>query len=466
MEVRDLFFNVPARRKFLRAERTEFRHLENVVRRMALGRFDVAFELRHNARASFKLAPADGRYAREQRLAQLCGEAFVEHAVHLAQESAGMRLSGWISLPEFSRSHSDLQYFYVNGRMVRDRLVGHALRQAYADVLHNSRYPAFVLYLEMEPAKVDVNAHPAKHEVRFRESRLVHDFLFSAIHAGLESVRPGHDEGGHQVRIGPVEPAGDGQTNPQVSLRLQGYGGVGTPAWNGPSAYAREGARPAPGVNDTARGYAVSKPAGKPVAPPQEEDMPALGYALAQLHGIYILAQNGDGLILADMHADHERIVYEKLKRESANGMVKAQPLLLPVDVQVDTSAADLAEDSREALAEMGLELDRAGPGHLRVRALPALLHAADAAQLVQDVLADIAAHGGAGRVHEQQDRLLATMACRNAVQAHRQLSVAEMNALLRDMERTEHSGQCNHGRPTWVQLPLGDLDRLFMRGK
>lgn len=463
VEACDLFHNVPARRKFLRTERTEFRHLERVVRRMALASFGVGFELRHNDRQTFHLAPAVDRRACEQRVAALCGDAFIENAVHVAHQSAGLSLHGWIALPGFSRSQSDLQYFYVNHRMVHDRLVGHAVRRAFDDVLHNSRYPAFVLYLELDPALVDVNAHPAKSEVRFRESRRVHDFIFGALHHALESVRPGQ-EGGHRVHIDVPETTGGGDTEQvQASLRLQGHAPASPPG------------RAEPRMAESRPDYArFTPPAPVPSTPPGaqrdgntgESPIPPLGYALAQLHGIYILAQNAEGLILADMHAAHERIAYERLKAEAAADGIKSQPLLLPVDVKLEAGEAEQAEQHSAELAELGLELNRAGPALLRVRGIPALLQGADVEQLVRDVLADLAAGDGTSRLSAGLDHVLATMSCRNAVQAHHLLTPAEMDALLRDMERTERSGQCNHGRPTWVQLPLEDLDRLFLRGR
>ncbi|MDQ2696109.1 MAG: DNA mismatch repair endonuclease MutL [Pseudomonadota bacterium] len=443
VEVRDLFYNTPARRKFLRTERTEFGHVEDVVRRLALSRFDIELHLRHNQRPVARLHRAAGRAGQERRLAELCGEAFIDNALYLDHDASGLRLWGWIALPAFTRSQADLQYFFVNGRMVRDRLAGHAVRQAYQDVLHHDRHPAFVLYLELNPAQVDVNVHPAKHEVRFREARLVHDFLFHTLHQALAGVRPGDAEATPAVSLAPSPPP------PPAAYRQQA---MPLPVPGQLEAYAR------------LHGEAAA-PSAMP-AMPAAADLPPLGYAIAQLHGIYILAQNAAGLIMVDMHAAHERITYERLKAGLEQDGIRSQPLLVPVTVPVSRAEALLAEEEAAALAELGLEVALLGPQTLGVRALPAPLAGADAAQLLRDVLADLRAHGRSDRVRETVNALLATLACHGAVRAHRQLSLAEMNALLRDMERTERSGQCNHGRPTWVQLKLDDLDKLFLRGR
>jgi DNA mismatch repair protein MutL len=445
IEVRDLFYNVPARRKFLRTERTEFSHISQVFQRLALSRFKVAFRLLHDGREVWSLPAAHSPAERVKRLAQLCGDAFAANLQAIEVEKAGLALRGWVALPAFSRSQADLQHFYVNGRTVRDKLVNHALRQAYADVLHGSRFPAFVLYLEMDPRHVDVNAHPTKHEVRFRESRLVHDFLFRSVHASLADARP--DTGQHRVGATVPVPA----VTPQPQMPTQA--GLGFAVAEHPMpAYAAAS-------NDRSRRQMLP-------AQGQDSEVPPLGYALAQLHGVFILAQNKDGLVLVDMHAAHERVVYEAMKRDLENGGVRCQPLLVPLTLAVSPAQADLAEQQAQTLAGMGLELDRSGPQSLRVRGIPALLQGEDVAQLVNDVLSDIDSHGSASRLQEIQDQVLGNMACRNAVRANRRLTVDEMNRLLRDMERTERAGVCNHGRPTWVQVDLPELDRLFLRGR
>ncbi len=443
VEVRDLFHNVPPRRKFLRSERTEFAHIEQIFQRLALSRFDVEFRLAHDGRARYALPAATDASVREHRLGQICGEEFVRHLRAIDLERAGLRLSGWLALPAFSRSQPDLQYFYVNGRSVRDKLIGHALRQAYADVLHNSRYPAFVLYLELDPSLVDVNAHPAKHEVRFREPRLVHDCLVRAVQSALADVRP--DAAQHRVGMSGPQPDAAHAPARQAGLGL-GIAEASVPGYQAVQA-------------------AYSYPQPMPVAA-QEAGPPPLGYALAQLHGVFVLAQNAQGLVLVDMHAAHERVLYEAMKRDLAQGQVRSQPLLVPQTVAVSSAHAELAEQHAATLAAMGLVLDRSGPQSLRVRAVPALLQSEDAAQLVCDVLADLDSEGSAARLQALQEHILGNMACRNAVRANRRLTVDEMNRLLRDMERTERAGVCNHGRPTWVQVDMAELDRLFLRGR
>ncbi|MGH8453013.1 MAG: DNA mismatch repair endonuclease MutL, partial [Nevskiales bacterium] len=402
------------------------------------------FRLVHDGRGVYSLPVANSNEERMRRLALLRGEDFAGNLRSIDFDRAGLQLRGWIALPAFSRSQPDLQHFYVNGRIVRDKLVNHALRQAYADVLHNSRYPAFVLYLEMDPRQVDVNAHPTKHEVRFRESRLVHDFLFRAVHEALAGQRPDSD----QHRVGIMVP-----TAALSSVSLPRQSGLGLAVAEPP---------------DAAYHAAFEAMHRAPAMPPQAQDseVPPLGYALAQLHGVFILAQNAQGLVLVDMHAAHERVVYEAMKRDLAQGRVRCQPLLVPLSVNVSAAQADLAEQQSVVLADMGVELDRSGPRSLRVRTIPALLQTEDVAQLVRDVLADLETDGSAARLQETQDHILGNMACRNAVRANRKLTLDEMNRLLRDMERTERAGVCNHGRPTWVQVDLPELDRLFLRGR
>lgn len=454
VEVCDLFFNTPARRKFLRSENTEFRHLEEVVRRLALVAPQVSFSLSHNQRQLWQLKPAHDDVSLKRRLSQVCGPAFVDAAQPLSIESAGVHLHGWIALPTFSRAQADLQYFFVNGRMVRDKTVSHAVRQAYADVLFHGRHPAFVLYLDIDPAAVDVNVHPTKHEVRFREQRSVHDIIYRGLHRALANVRPQDATPvNHEVVQSPTW-AGQ-SAMPAYSAPTQQPGlnwSAGTPAREAFADYLGAGAAPSAEPWTT--------------APADQAGPPPLGYALGQLHGVYILAQNADGLVLVDMHAAHERIVYERLKAAQGGTGIVAQPLLVPISLAVSQREADLAEQSEVALAEMGIVLQRLGPETLLIRAVPSLLAQAGAEALVRDVLSDLLTHGQTRRVEEQRNELMATMACHGAVRANRQLSITEMNALLRDMEATERSGQCNHGRPTWTRLTLADLDRLFLRGR
>jgi DNA mismatch repair protein MutL len=443
--VRDLFYNTPARRRFMRSERTEAAHVERGARRLALSRFDVGFRLSRDGKGLFDLSPAIDATARLRRVAEVCGEAFAAHAMVIDCAAADLRLEGWLGLPTFTRAQPDLQYFFVNGRMIRDRLVAHALRQAYADVLFHGRHPAYVLYLELDPAQVDVNAHPAKHEVRFRAARGVHGFLYQAVERALAGTKP----------------SGAGVAPPPAESRF-GNGASARP-WSGP---ARQDAM-ALAVSERPPANWPDEPlAAAASAPVRAADTPPLGFALAQLGGIYILAQNRDGLVIVDMHAAHERVVYERLKAGLDAGNATGQPLLVPLSVRVTAAEADLAESVAADLARFGFEMDRRGPDVLVIRQLPAALANSDAESLLRDILSDLAEQGGSRRLEERIHQVLATMACHGAVRAHRQLGLAEMNALLRDMEGTERADQCNHGRPTWTQLSLPELDKLFLRGR
>ena len=478
VEVRDLFFNVPARRKFLRTERTEFGHVEQLIKRLALGRFDVEFRLAHNGRQLARWPAADGAEQRLRRLREVCGAAFVEAAFELSREAAGLSLGGWIAQPTFSRSQADMQHFYVNGRAVRDRLIAHAVKQAYGDVLYHGRQPAFALYLNLDPALVDANVHPAKSEVRFRDGRLVHDFIYRTLHEALAEIRPaaaGEALAGEATAADVASNSAAGAASPGNADAPAGFGAQaamplaagGGSAGGAGGSFARRGA----GVGESGADYVALSAAFAGVAaatlpPADAAEAPPLGYALAQLHGVYVLAQNAAGLVLVDMHAAHERITYERLKRAYDAGEVRHQPLLVPLSVAVSGREAECAEQRREFFAELGFEVDRSGPEQLRLRQIPAILQGADVQQLLRDVLADLLSYGDSGRLRAAIDQILSTMACHGSVRANRQLSVAEMNALLRDMERTERSGQCNHGRPTWTQLSLPELDRLFLRGR
>ncbi len=478
VEVRDLFFNTPARRKFLKTEQTEFRHLEEVIKRLALSRFDVAFNLQHNGRRVQQLRPVDGDQARERRLASLLGAAFIEQAVHLdvSAEASGLRLWGWIGLPTYSRSQADQQYFFVNGRIIRDKVVTHAVRQAYSDVLFHGRHPAFVLYLELDPALVDVNVHPTKHEVRFRESRLVHDFIFRTLHRVIADLRPqdavATGFAAQGAASAPAASATLAMTPSQGRVESVGFSQARMPLYQGGNAY-NSGASPSgQAVREQISAYAdLHRPAqpgpdGSGMAEPSPDQVPPLGYAVAQLHGVYILAQNEAGLVLVDMHAAHERIVYERMKKAWEEDKVRSQPLLVPVSLSVSEREADLAEEQPELFERLGFRLERMGSETLTVREVPVSLARADAGQLVRDVLADLVVFGSSQRIEQSINELLGTMACHGAVRANRQLTLPEMNALLRDMEATERSGQCNHGRPTWTQLSMAELDKLFMRGQ
>lgn len=450
VDVEDLFYNVPARRKFLRTDRTEFSHVDLVLRRFALARFDVGFLLEHDGKSMTVLAPAQTGAEQERRIGKVMGREFLEHAVHINEERGGMGLHGWVAEPRYNRAQSDRQFFFVNGRAVRDRVIAHAVRKAFQDVLFHGRHPAFVLYLQIPPETVDVNVHPQKQEVRFREARSVHDFLFSSLHHALSETGSGAPRPGGGLMEGTNASGGSGPVAWQAGMAL--------PVRDQLAAYSAVLGRSAASPGQLrAEGDAT---------PQAGEDIPPLGFALAQLHGVYILSQNAEGLVMTDMHAAHERITYEQLKSRYSGEGIKSQRLLVPVSVQLSESEADLAEDRHEELAMLGLVFDRSGPESLLLRELPALLSQSDGASLLKDVLADIASMGESTRVQSEANEILSTMACHGSVRANRTLNIAEMNALLRDMERTERSGHCNHGRPTWVQLDMQSLDRLFLRGR
>nr|WP_176243867.1 MULTISPECIES: DNA mismatch repair endonuclease MutL [unclassified Pseudomonas] len=489
VEVRDLFFNTPARRKFLKTEKTEFDHLQEVIKRLALARFDVAFHLRHNGKTILSLHEARDDAARARRVAAICGSGFLEQALPIEIERSGLRLWGWVGLPTFNRSQADLQYFFVNGRAVRDKLVAHAVRQAYRDVLFNGRHPTFALFFEVDPAAVDVNVHPTKHEVRFRDGRMVHDFLYGTLHRALGDVRPEDQVAAPVASSGFVRPTGleAGEFGPQGEMRLaantlleqpQAQPSFNAPAGGGSGAGYQyqytprpQSAVPAAEAQAAYREFfaplpETATPAGGNALPSGQGDIPPLGYALAQLKGIYILSENAQGLVLVDMHAAHERIMYERLKIAMASEGLSGQPLLVPESLAVSQREADCAEEHAAWFQRLGFELQRLGPETLAIRQIPALLKQAEANRLVGDVLADLMEYGTSDRIQAHLNELLGTMACHGAVRANRRLALPEMNGLLRDMENTERSGQCNHGRPTWTQLGLDDLDKLFLRGR
>ena len=438
VEVRDLFHKVPARRKFLRSEATEYQHVLRTVVRLALSRFDVAFTLTHNRREQFALPPASERREREARVARLVGADFIANSRYLAHAQGGLSLEGWIGLPAQSRAQADRQYLFVNGRMVRDRLLASAARLGYRDVSYGGRHPAWLLYLTLDPMQLDVNAHPQKLEVRFRDGRGVHDFLFRTIERALAETAA----------------APDGQPPvPGASLL-----GQGRPAASGALPFGEA-------MQAAWAGYASGMRAAVAEAPDAGDELP-LGHAIAQLHGIYIVAQTAEGMVLVDMHAAHERVLYERLKSALDAGDGPRQKLLVPAILETTEADAELALQHREELAAAGLVVDRIGPATLAIREVPVALAGQDVAGVLRDALADLAHTGETHRIAGDQNELLANIACRSAVRAHRQLSIPEMNALLRDMERTERSGQCSHGRPTWTRVTMTELDRLFLRGR
>jgi DNA mismatch repair protein MutL len=432
VEVADLYFNTPARRKFLKTEATEYGHCDEVFRRVALARPDVALSLSHNGRAQGNLQPAAG----EARIGAVLGQEFRDASLALDEAAGRLRLSGLAALPAYSRAGRDAQYVFVNGRFVRDRLLAHAIREAYRDVLHEARFPAFVLFLEIEPELVDVNVHPTKIEVRFREPQAVHRFVFHALERALAAGRQDAAPAQAAMPVPAPRPA-----HAQAGLGL----GVAQP----PAAYG------------AAFAQAVRAEAEAP-AP----EVPPLGFALAQLQGIYILAQNRQGLVVVDMHAAHERVVYEKLKQALDARAMPVQPLLIPVTFRAEPLDVATAEEHPAVLRELGFELAVLSPSTLAVRAVPAALQDAEAAELARSVLRDLREFGASQALAARRNELLATMACHGAVRARRSLTLPEMNALLREMEATERADQCNHGRPTWFQISLDQLDRMFMRGQ
>jgi DNA mismatch repair protein MutL len=461
VEVRDLFFNVPARRKFLRAESTEYQHVLRMLERLALSRFEVGFSLAHNGKSVWSLPPARTEAERLARVAKLCGEEFAAHVIELRHESERLRLMGWIALPTFSRSQSDLQFAFLNGRFVRDKLIASAARLAYQDLLFGGRFCAYVLYLDLDPMQVDVNAHPQKLEVRFREARSVHDFMFRTLERALAETRPTAASPGSasleglrlNERVGGAAPSQHRFALPErpTGAALEGY-------WQLLSSGAARSGDPG-GVE--VQSHAVREEARGGDA----EAGPPLGFAVAQLHGVYILSQTAEGLVLVDMHAAHERVMYERMKR-LLSGETGEQQLLVPDIIKVTAAQAEAAEAHAAEFAALGFALTRLVPDQLALRGVPSLLASEDPAGVIRDVLADLAETGHSRRVEESINRRLGTMACHAAVRAQRTLSIPEMNALLREMERTDRADQCNHGRPTWVRLSLGDLDRLFMRGR
>ena len=462
VDVRDLFYNVPARRKFLKTAHTEFSHVQKWVHRLALAREDVGFELINDDKPCFsfrgKSAPGSG-----DRVEKILGRRFSEQAVWFEQERGGLKLRGWLGLPTLSRSQPDMQFTYVNLRSVRDRTLTHALREAYSDVLFHGRHPCYVLYLELDPAWVDVNVHPSKFEVRFRDQRLVHGFARRAVGEVIAGLAPDTavNRAEHHRRL----------VNENPGARARGWTGLVSGATGEPPP-------PSPGTQSATqyrsrvpdRGLPAPAPAPTPAQDQaqisDDVEIPPLGYAVCQLHGVYIVAQNREGMVLVDMHAAHERIRYERLKKACETEGIRSQPLLVPMSLALSPGELELCESHREHLEKVGFETDRIGEDTIALRRVPALLADADAGALFRDVLSDLAEHGSSSRVEQRLNDTLSTMACHGSVRAGRRLTLEEMNALLRDMEVTERSGQCNHGRPTWVQLGMDQLDKLFLRGQ
>ncbi|MDE2342367.1 MAG: DNA mismatch repair endonuclease MutL [Betaproteobacteria bacterium] len=445
--VSDLFSETPARRKFLKSESTEYAHCDELLRRLALAFPQVSFRLAHNGRVQRHWPSAE----RALRVRSVLGEDFVEAALALEERAASLSLAGWVARPTYSRAARDAQYVFVNGRFVRDKLIAHAVRQAYQDVLHHERHPAYVLFLELDPATVDVNVHPAKTEVRFRESQAVHRFVFQAVSKRLSATAPGRETGqGPAYSPAATAAFAEAYRPPQQQ----------TLAIREPDAFHAALFGPLSALRS-------SLPDAEPAMTPVDAgEIPPLGYALAQLQGIYILAQNAAGLVVVDMHAAHERVLYERLKQAMGQEGLQSQPLLLPCTFRAERSEVAAAEVYAEALRAFGFDLGVLGPETLVVRALPPLLAAGDAQALARELLSELRQYGASRLLEERRNELLSSLACHGAVRANRQLSVPEMSALLRDMERIDRADQCNHGRPTWFSLSLADLDRLFMRGQ
>ena len=456
VEMRELYFNTPARRKFLKTESTEFAYCEEMFKRIALSRPDVALSLQHNGRTVWQL-PAQSL---QQRITALLGDEFTEYAIAVDRQAARLRLHGLAALPAYSRASRDAQYFFVNGRFVRDKVTAHAIRQAYQDILHHQRHPAFVLFLELPPEQVDVNVHPTKSEVRFRESQAIHQFIFHTLQQALstpiaEAIPSANDVGAASAAISPRQQAGSYNVAQQQHMTF----GVA----QRDAAYRLWEAQTESGKREAANGEAA--PTDYFPLPTHQDEFP-LGFALAQLSGIYILAQNTHGLVIVDMHAAHERIVYEKLKCALDDAQMPTQPLLIPVSFTAESLDVATAEEEQQALHRLGFDIAPLSPTTLAIRAMPAMLKQSHAEAAARDVLRELREYGASRALTERRNELLATMACHSAVRANRQLTIPEMNATLREMEQTERADQCNHGRPTWFQVTLDELDVMFMRGK
>lgn len=465
IEVYDLFFNVPARRKFLRTEQTEFNHLRETIERIALSRFDVDFVLKHNDKNIFTFKKARTQQEQEERIAKICGDEFIANAIVINAAATDLKLSGWIGLPTFSRSQSDLQYFYLNGRMIRDKLILHAIKLAYRDVMYHDRHPAFVLFLEIDPAIVDVNVHPTKSEVRFRESRLIHDFVFKSLQNAIAAIRPQQ-----QITNNVIAPI----NNIEMKSPCRG---TACRALDENSNNIQQKIPVFVEENILQFNFQKSKPIpnkDKPVViiktntdTEPKKNYP-LGYAIAQLQNIYILAENEHGLVVVDMHAAHERINYEKLKKNLTENKIESQQLLIPLTIKLRQNEIDCVENNQTLFTKFGIEINRITNDTIAIKQLPLILNNAtkNLEQLFRDIIADLLIEDFSSRIEELHNKLLATIACHSSVRAHRQLQIPEMNALLRELEETERGGQCNHGRPTWTQLSIKEIDKLFMRGK
>lgn len=464
IEARDLFFNTPGRRKFLKTEKTEFSHIESMFKRIALSRFDVAFSLSHNQKVLHKLPVAESGAQKLKRVSLVCGKSMIENALQLEFQAGALKLSGWIARPVFSRSQADMQYFYVNGRSIKDKVISHAVKQAYQDVLFHGRHPVYVLYLEIDPGLVDVNVHPTKHEVRFRDSRSIHSFIYRVLHDTLAKT-VNASIGDSQVETGTAT-ALSSLTNDDSGLdrgyAKQNYNQHSIPLSNSASIPAKVQEQ----IQNYSALYSNNQSGETNKSFRENEEIPPLGYAVAQIQGVYILAENLHGLIIVDMHAAHERITYERLKSTFSENSLRSQPLLVPISINVTEAEVKLVEKHQSLFESLGFTVEPLGKDVIAIRQVASILRESDVEQLLRDVLSDISMYGDTKRIMEEINTILSTMACHGSIRANRKLTIPEMNALLRDMEITERSGQCNHGRPTWIQMDMSQLDKLFLRGQ
>ena len=489
VEMTDLFYNTPARRKFLRAEKTEFKHCDEVVRRVALSHFYLEIRFIHDGKTIFHCLPGDTEHQRVQRIARLCGTPFSEQSFYIEDEVEVMSLSGWIGLPTFSRSQRDLQYFFVNGRAVKDNLIAHAVRRGYQDVLYHGRHPAFVLFFNIKPQLVDVNVHPAKSEVRFKESRGVHDYIYRTLHRAIAGLSPEtsgvslpapaqatYGGGGHTT-AGYGSPSAQKNIRNMVQEQLKAYESMSsTSEWDSQGTrevepdsqgYTRPQVQLTESLQkETAFSLDSSRSLSQDDSRQNHASIPPLGFAVGQIQGVYILAENAEGMVMVDMHAAHERITYERLKQSSDHHGVRSQPLLVPLRLNVSQAEVVACESYRSHFEELGFDLDPLGDEQIVVRAVPELLAANDIETLIRDVLSDLVENGQSDRIEDARNEILSSVACHGSVRANRKLELAEMNALLRQMEDIERSGQCNHGRPTWMSVSLSEIDKWFMRGR
>ena len=457
IEVRDLFYNTPARRRFLKTDKTEFLRIDELIKNISLSRFDIGFTLIHNGKIVRNSQGGEDQNLKKARISQLCGKEFFDNSFYIDENRHGMRLYGWVAKPSWNRASADRQFFYINGRMIKDKLIGHAVRQAYQDVLFHGRFPAFILYFDLNPALVDVNVHPTKHEVRFRESQQVHGFIFGSLNHALSQTRPGSE-------LNSTNSLGFNTANlPQIDYsKMQS-----SMSFNPSGSYG------SPRVAETGGSYlktiaeaGMQLPDFENTRTESSEDIPPLGFAKAQLHGVFIVAENKQGMVIVDMHAAHERITYEWMKNSMQESEIRSQSLLVPIAMSVSERETHAVEEYSEWFQKLGFEIQSASKESIIIRKVPSILIKTDIEELIKDVLSEIVTLGSSRKIEAGMNEILASMACHGSVRANRQMTIVEMNALLREMEKTERADQCNHGRPTWVQLDMKQMDKLFLRGQ